>query len=113
MTSLGDIYVIFDALDECAERYELLTDLEEVVSWKDANVHLLTTSRRETDIEDALTPLSDKGNRVAIQSGRVNADIGTYVHGRLQIDRKLKRWQKYPDVQMEIENTLTRKADGM
>ena len=113
MTSLGEIYVILDALDECAKRDELLTDLEEVISWKDAKLHMLNTSRRETDIEETLTPLSDTRNRIAIQSERVNADIRTYIHGRLQIDKKLKRWQKLPNVQIEIENTLTRKADGM
>lgn len=113
MTSLGDIYVILDALDECAERDELLPDLEEVVSWEDTDLHLLITSRRETDIEETLTPLSDRQNRFAIQSARVDADIRTYIHRRLQIDRKLKRWQKEPNVQIEIEDTLTRKADGM
>ena len=113
MTSLRDIYVILDALDECAERSQLLTDLEEVLSWKDANLHMLNTSRRELDIEEALTPMSDRRNRIAIQGARVDADIGTYIHKRLQIDRKFKRWQKHPNVQTEIEDTLTRKADGM
>ena len=113
MTSLGDTYIILDALDECTERDELLADIEEIVSWKELNLHLLTTSRKEPDIEEVLTPLSDKRNRIAIQSALVDADIRTYIHGRLQTDRKLKRWQKHSNVQMEIENTLTRKADGM
>ena len=113
MTSLGDIYVILDALDECAERDELLTDVEEVVSWKDTDLHLLITSRRETDIEETLTPLSDRQHRIAIQGASVDADISTYIHKRLQIDRKLKRWQKHPNVQTEIKEMLARKADGM
>lgn len=113
MTSLGDTYIILDALDECTERDELLADIEEILSWKELKLHLLTTSRKETDIEEVLTPLSDEGNRVTIRSGRVNADIRTYVHSRLQTDRKLKRWQEKPNVQTEIENTLTKKADGM
>lgn len=113
MTSLEDTYIILDALDECAERDELLTDLEEVASWEDANLHVLATSRREKDIEEALTPLSEARNRISIQSALVNADIRTYIHDRLQTDRKLKRWQKYPKVQLEIEDTLMRKVDGM
>lgn len=113
MTSLGDTYIILDALDECTERDELLEEIEEVVSWKDANLHLLITSRREKDIDEALTPLSDRRNRIAIQSALVDADIRTYIHGRLQVDRKLKRWQKRSNVQTEIEDTLTRKANGM
>lgn len=113
MASLGDTYIILDALDECAERDELLTDLEEIVSWEDANVHVLTTSRREKDIEEALILLSDERNRIGIQSALVNADIRTYTHDRLQIDRKLRRWLKRPEVQLKIEDTLVKKADGM
>lgn len=113
MTSLEDTYIILDALDECAERDELLTDLEAIISWEDASLHVLTTSRREKDIEEVLTTLSDTRNRISIQSALVNADIRTYIHYRLQIDRKLKKWQKLPKVQLEIEDTLMRKADGM
>ena len=110
MTSLKDTYIIVDALDECTERDELLTDLEEIVSWKDASWHVLTTSRKEKDIEEALTPLSD---RIGIQSALVNPDVGTYINHRLKTDRKLKRWQKKPKVQLEIGDTLMKKAKGM
>ncbi len=113
MTCLRDTYIILDALDECTEREELLTDLENFWSWEDANLHVLATSRKETDIEEALTPLSDARSRICIQSALVNADIRAYVHDRLQNDRKLKRWQKQPKVQLEIEDTLMGKADGM
>ena len=113
MTSMRDTYIILDALDECTERDELLADLEEIVSWEDAKLHVLVTSRREKDIEEALTPLSDERSKISIQSALVNGDIRTYVHERLRIDRKLQRWQKNPQVQQEIETTLMRKADGM
>ena len=113
MASLEDIYIVLDALDECVERDDLLRDLEQIVSWEDANLHVLATSRREQDIVESLTLLSDSRNRIGIQSTLVNADIRTYVHDRLQVDRKLKRWQKDPKVQLEIEETLTKKADGM
>ena len=113
MTFLGDTYIILDALDECTDRDELLTDLERIVSWGDVNLHVLVTSRREKEIEEALTPLSDEKGRIGIQSAIVNVDIRTYVHDRLRIDRKLQRWQKHPKVQLEIEGTLTEKADGM
>ena len=113
VTSLGDIYVILDALDECVERDELLEYLKQILSWEDVNVHVLATSRREPEIEDALTPLTNTQTRINIQSNLVNADIRTYVHDRLQVDRKLKRWQKNPKVQREIEDTLMKKAHGM
>ena len=113
IASLGDTYIILDALDECEDRDELLTDLEEIMSWEDANLHVLATSRREQDIDARLTSLSNEQKRINIQSSVVNADIRTYIHDRLQIDRKLKRWQKDPKVQQEIENTLMKKANGM
>ena len=105
--------MILDALDECRERDELLADLEQIVSWEDANLHLLVTSRREQDIEQVLTPTNNTRNRINIQSELVNADIRTYVHDRLQTDRKLRRWQNDPKVQFEIEDTLIKKAHGM
>ena len=113
MTSVGSTYIILDALDECEDRHELFTNLEQIVSWEDVNLHVLVTSRRETDIDEALTPLSSSRNRMRIQSTLVNADIRTYVHDRLQVDRKLKRWQKDLNMQREIEDTLMEKADGM
>ena len=113
MTSLENTYVILDALDECEDRYELLTNLEHILSWKDVNLHVLVTSRKETDIDEALTPFSSSQNRISIQSTIVNADIRTYVHDRLQVDRNLKRWQKDLNMQREIEDTLMGKADGM
>ena len=113
MTSLGDTYIILDALDECEDRHELLANLEQIVLWEDVNLHVLVTSRREIDIDEALTPFSDSQHRISIQSTLVNADIRTYVHDRLQVDRKLKRWQKDFNMQREIEDTLMRKADGM
>ena len=113
MTFLEDIYIILDALDECEERDELLTDLEHMLSWGDANLHVLVTSRREQDIEEALKPLGDPRDIICIQSNLVNADIRTYVHDRLKTDQKLKRWQTKSEVQLEIENTLMEKAHGM
>ena len=113
MTPLGDTYMILDALDECEDRPELLMNLEHIISWEDVSLHVLVTSRREIDIDEALTSFSSSQNRISIQSTSVNADIRIYVHDRLQADRKLKRWQKDLNMQREIEDTLISKAHGM
>ena len=110
---LGDTYIILDALDECEDRHEILTVVGQIVSWEIANLHMLVTSRREREIDEVLTSFSHSRNRINIQSTLVNKDIRTYVHDRLQDDSKLKRWQRVPKVQLEIEDTLMRKADGM
>lgn len=44
---------ILDALGECKERGDLMTNGEEMVGWDIASLHMLITSRREKDIEDS------------------------------------------------------------
>ena len=113
MGSFEETFIIFDALDECLERQDLLEDIEDINRWADANLHILSTSRREKDIEEQVELLAHNGGKISIDSMRVNDDIRAYVHERLRADPKLKRWHKEPKVQQEIENTLMDKADGM
>jgi hypothetical protein len=108
-----EAFIILDALDECKERQELLEDIEKLAEWKTEKLHILTTSRKEKDIEELIEPLVNRQANICIQSALVNNDIHAYVHERLQTDRKLKRWQKKPEVRQEIERTLMDKADGM
>jgi len=102
-------FIILDALDECKEREELLGLIENIVNWKLEKLHILATSRRERDIEEALEPLIT--GQTCIQSAFVNADIHTHLCERLQNDPKLGKWDD--DVQMEIKKTLMDGAHGM
>ena len=113
MESFEETFIILDALDECSERDELLEDIEEFYHWMDVNLHILSTSRREKDIEERIEPLAHCEGKIHIDSIHVNDDICAYVHEKLQTDLKLKRWYKEPKVQQEIENALVEKADGM
>lgn len=113
MESFEETFIILDALDECSDRQELLEDIEEFNHWTDVNLHILSTSRREKDIEERIEPLAHCEGKIRIDSIHVNDDIRTYVHEKLQTDMKLKRWYKEPKVQQEIENALMDKADGM
>ena len=108
-----EIYLVIDALDECLERDELMTNIEELISWKDRNLHILTTSRRDDIIEDSIKLLNNDKERIYIQSTLVNVDIRAYIQNRLLTDRNLKRWRNKPEVQQEIEDTLMEKVDGM
>lgn len=112
-TAFENTFIILDALDECKERPELLADIERLVSWEDTDLRILATSRREKDIVDSILPLTKDENRICIQSALVNADIRAYVHDQLQTNKKLQRWQNKLEVQMEIEDTLMKKANGM
>ena len=99
MRDFRDTYLVLDALDECSKRKELLLCTEELAGWRDLNLHILTTSRREKDIEDSMEPLVDDQRRICIQSALVDSDIRAYVHSRLQVDRDLRRWRDKPKVQ--------------
>ena len=103
------IFIILDALDECTERERLLRLIKEIVDWKLEKLHILTTSRREKDIEEALKPLIT--GQICIQSALVDADIQIHIHERLQNDTKLRMWPE--KVKIEIEAMLMDKAHGM
>ena len=113
MKSFEKTFIILDALDECSKRRELLEDIEEINCWTDANLHILSTSRRKKDIEERIESLVHDWEKMYIDSVRINDDIRAYVHERLQTDPKLKRWRKESNVQKEIENTLMNKVDEM
>lgn len=113
LQGLGETFIILDALDECTNRDGLLAFICDIISRKLGNIHLLFTSRRERDIEDAFEGLFGVEDKICIQSALVKDDIETYIRGRLNTDPRLKRWRKAIDIRKEIEESLTSKADGM
>ena len=113
MKAASEVFLILDALDECEIRDELLECLSEIAKWKEENLHLLVTSRKEPDIDERLSDLIADNKIISIQSSLVKNDICAYVRDRLQTDRKLKRWRNDMDIQREIEATLMGKANGM
>ena len=102
-------YVILDALDECGDREQLLSLIEDITEWKLGTLHMLTTSRKEQDIDDCLGPLVSA--KINLESALVNVDIQTHLHERLRNDAKLKKWPT--KVHEQIEVALMKKADGM
>jgi len=107
------IFVVLDALDECKERRKLLKGIDEIARWKMEKLHILTTSRREKDIDELLDSLVNDERKFCIQNELVNDDIRAYIQKRLQGDQDLKRWRNKPEVQQEIETNLMGKAGGM
>jgi hypothetical protein len=55
--SIKNVYIVFDALDECLERVGLLAMLREMHAWGHSTLNMLTTSRKERDIEETLRAL--------------------------------------------------------
>ncbi|KAI4171718.1 MAG: hypothetical protein LQ346_008715, partial [Caloplaca aetnensis] len=106
------VFIVLDALDECTERHNLILALENIAGWQKSELHLLTTSRKELEIEECMNALTKEADRVGIQGIPIAGDISSFVLGMLRTDRRLKRWHK-PELEKEIALTLTSKAHGM
>ncbi|KAH7386811.1 hypothetical protein DE146DRAFT_759229 [Phaeosphaeria sp. MPI-PUGE-AT-0046c] len=106
-------YIVLDALDECAQRDDLMQILETMVGWKVPNLHLLVTSRRERDIESSLGDLVGGQNQIRLESAVVDKDIQRYVQQRLSDDKRLRKWEKDASMMELIETTLMKGAKGM
>ncbi len=102
--------IVIDAADECNERQNLLQLLEEIKQWNINGLHLLVTSRREKDIEDALNPLLS--GRISLEKSAIESDIRDFIRHKVHSDgSKLLKWPV--DIRSDIEMTLLEGADGM
>jgi Cdc6-like AAA superfamily ATPase len=103
------VYITIDALDESANRAEILQMLCKIFeSEKLTRIQLLATSRKELDIERALLPAA---HELSLSNPYVDEDIRTYVKARLREDLKFSRW---PDsLRNETESVLVKGAKGM
>ena len=108
----NQVFIVLDALDECIERHDLVLLLEEMATWQESKLHLLSTSRKEFELEKCMKLLTEEADRLGIQGAPVDNDISSYVYGRLRTDRRLNRWHK-SGLEGEIVSTLTSKARGM
>ena len=117
LKALIDLYektfIVLDALDECEDRQELLNFVESAIGWKSQKLNVIMTSRKLKDFEDFFDAEIGERNRLSIQNEKVDEDIRSYVHGKLQKDRKFKRWRGQPQVREEIVTRLMEKSDGM
>lgn len=109
---LGDfrqVFIILDALEECHQRGELLELLETICDWQLEKIHMLATSRRETDIVECLELLAT--SQICLEGEHVDADIRTYISEELRTERNLRKWSA--DIKVEIQEALMSGADGM
>jgi Cdc6-like AAA superfamily ATPase len=114
----GEVWIVLDAIDECAERKGgptegLLSWMRNLVKRENSNVHCLVTSRPEQDIQAEMSRLTSEKDRISIQSNLVNEDISAYIYAKVREGEGLRRWRGYPDIQKEIEETLAQRAEGM
>jgi ATP/maltotriose-dependent transcriptional regulator MalT len=105
-SSINEVYLVVDGLDECENREELLTTLSSLPSCQSSSINLLVTSRPETDIDKAFS------GKPRLQIDQlVRADISSYVSWRLTHEEKLKRIKG--GLKEEIQEKLVTKGAGM
>lgn len=109
LASTSSTYLVLDALDECADRENLLEFICGLVDLKLTGVRLLTTSRAVQSIQKRLDRIATY--KIDIHSAAVDKDIRIYVRDRLATDSKLMKWPQ--SVRDEILTVLMKKADGM
>ncbi|KFY28116.1 hypothetical protein V493_03088 [Pseudogymnoascus sp. VKM F-4281 (FW-2241)] len=106
-------YLILDALDECADRDELMEILEQIAGWQVEETRILLTSRKERDIESSLDKIVNREYIICLQEKVVDEDIRIYVHQRLSDDKKLQKWQDDAEIRQKIETALVEGSRGM
>jgi len=103
LEAFDDVYIVLDALDECAERRDLLKWITEM---KKDKLHLLVTSRPEEDIAMRLRLLEP--DNVCMEPELVKSDIARYIDSVLDEENQ---WSN--DMKVTIKSTLLERAGGM
>ena len=114
---LAPVYFIVDALDECSPtsafpspRGKIQYLIEELVHSGLPNLRLCVTSRPQTDIKNALDPLTFLSVSLHEESGQ-KRDIEDYITSVINTHPKNRRW-KAEHKQLAID-VLIEKADGV
>jgi hypothetical protein len=115
---LSQVYVVFDALDECPERErkDILGFITSIVTTPTpCRVKVFVTSRREMDIAKAF---EDKHiPTIQIRAENVAADIETFARSQVEKFRIGEHGKTLyvtsDDLKEKIVHTLAMKADGM
>lgn len=100
------VYIIVDALDECADKFKLIPWVKSILHWKGGKLHLLITSRRELDIEDNLATIRGM-QQLDFSRGSGNPDIVKFLDERLA---ELTRWDY--EIRSLVRCALLEGADG-
>ena len=108
LDSFSQTYIVIDALDECTDREKTLNWVNKLISdtnRKAANLHIVVTSRPETDIVEIFAALDPH----SIDAGETNTkDIVEYL--KLQMESKFTKYDG--NTQARIMSELEKHAEG-
>ena len=105
-----NVYIALDALDESPQggpRQRVLDTLNVMQNWGIQGLHLFITSRDEPDIRNSLDLYIQQ---VAMRNGEINKDIASSISGRLDSDRRLRKWLPHRE---KIQESLATRANGV
>lgn len=113
----NQVYIVIDAIDECANspgvpspREEVLEILEKLVKLRLPNLRICVTSRHELDIQVVLEPLQSFSMSLHDEVGQ-REDIREYIKYVVHSDQNMERWR--PEDRYLVVNTLSERAGGM
>jgi hypothetical protein len=109
LETFNDVYIVLDALDECAEREDVLKWIKQMTFWRKSKLHLLATSRPEEEIAKDLRLLDP--DHVNIKQDLVSRDIERYINSILYDEDFFGQWSD--EISANIKNTVLESADGM
>src|ERR1700728_370925 len=109
LEAFDNVFIILDALDECAKRNDVLKWIKEMTSWRKGKLHLLATSRPEEDIANRLRLLNPVN--VYIEQDLITCDVKRYIDCILDDDVAFDRWND--QIKANIRRKLQESAGGM
>lgn len=113
MSTDRKVYLILDALDEyVVPRQNLLAWVEMIAKLTPSKIHLLVTSRQESDITLVIGRKNLMGQIIAVQTDIIDEDIRAYIDHRLRTGAEFMRWKHRHDVQRMIQESLMNISDG-
>ena len=105
-------YIVVDALDECSEivgEGGFFALLSSIHSWNIGGLHILVTSRHQTNIDEGLC--SYRTGALALEDTLVKEDIKSYIVWRLK-QGAFRNWTRNADLLEEVQTTVEYGADG-
>ena len=109
LKSYDDLFIVVDAVDECADIANLCAIFTEIVSLGFRSLRIVMTCRQDAPLEVSLKDLSM--GRVAISHELVESDIQIHIQDTLDNDPSFRKWPA--ETKKEIETVLYEGSNGM
>ncbi|KAI8260266.1 hypothetical protein K4K58_002090 [Colletotrichum sp. SAR11_239] len=110
----GKVYIVLDALDECANMTELLEWIRGLVSNTQLHsIQLFAISRPEEELKRGIRKCIGEQNCVSFDYSFLNEDIGAYISSRLEQSQTFQTWASTPEILEKIRYEVEQNADGM